>query len=34
MGVMLAVGGIASACSIHPAPANVHACPPTTSRKT
>jgi hypothetical protein len=30
MGVVLAVGGIASACSISPTPANIHACPPTT----
>jgi hypothetical protein len=30
MGVILAVGGVARACSIRPMPANVHACPPTT----
>ncbi len=32
MGVILSFGGIASACSIRPVPANVHACPPTTAR--
>jgi hypothetical protein len=31
MGVVLSFGGIAAACSIHPTPANVIACPPTTA---
>lgn len=30
MGVILSFGGIASACSLRPQPADVHACPPTT----
>lgn len=29
LGVMLSLGGVASACSIRPMPADVHACPPT-----
>ncbi len=32
MGVVISVGGVRSACSLRPQPANVHACPPTTSR--
>lgn len=31
MGVIISVGGVASACSLRPRPANVHACPPTTA---
>ena len=30
MGVVLSFGGIPQACSIQPAPSNIHACPPTT----
>lgn len=32
LGVVLSFGGIASACSIRPLPANVHACPPSSSQ--
>jgi hypothetical protein len=32
MGVVISVGGVASACSLRPRPANVHACPPTTAK--
>lgn len=32
MGVLLTVGGIPDACSLHPRPADIHACPPTTKR--
>jgi hypothetical protein len=32
MGVVLSFGGIASACSIKPPPADVHACPPSSSQ--
>jgi hypothetical protein len=32
LGVLLSFGGIARACSIHPLPANVHACPPASGR--
>jgi hypothetical protein len=31
MGVIVSVGGVASACSLRPQPANVHACPPATA---
>ncbi len=31
MGVLLSMGGIPGACSLHPRPADIHACPPTTS---
>jgi hypothetical protein len=31
MGVVISVGGVRSACSLRPLPANVHACPPTTA---
>ncbi len=31
MGVVLTMGGIPSACSLHPRPGNIHACPPTSS---
>jgi hypothetical protein len=31
LGVILSLGGIARACSLHPLPSNVHACPPTTA---
>jgi hypothetical protein len=30
--VVLSVGGIRGACSLHPQPANIHACPPTTAK--
>ncbi len=32
LGVLLSFGGIASACSIRPLPANIHACPPSSSQ--
>jgi hypothetical protein len=32
MGVVISVGGVASACSLRPRPANVHACPPVTAK--
>jgi hypothetical protein len=32
MGVVLTAGGVRAACSLRPIPANVHACPPTTSK--
>jgi hypothetical protein len=32
LGVLLSFGGIASACAISPLPANVHACPPSSSQ--
>jgi hypothetical protein len=31
MGVVISVGGVRSACSLRPQPANTHACPPTTA---
>jgi hypothetical protein len=32
MGVELSVGGVRSACSVRPQPANIHACSPTTAK--
>jgi hypothetical protein len=32
MGVVISVGGVRSACSLRPQPANAHACPPTTAK--
>jgi hypothetical protein len=32
MGVVISVGGVSSACSLRPRPANIHACPPSTAK--
>lgn len=32
MGVVISAGGVRSACSLRPEPANLHACPPTTAK--